>query len=46
MAAAWQAGLVGGPAWAWIGMLPLVTSPAGFCPTYRLLGVSTCGTNK
>jgi hypothetical protein len=38
--------LMGGPAWAWIGVLPLVTGLVRFCPTYRLLGVSTYGTKK
>ncbi len=28
--------------WGWLGLLPLVTGTLGFCPTYRLLGVSTC----
>ncbi|NNG05436.1 MAG: DUF2892 domain-containing protein [Inquilinus sp.] len=26
----------------WIGLLPLVTGVVGFCPAYRLLGLSTC----
>lgn len=42
--AAWA--LMDGPAWAWIGVLPLVTGLVRFCPTYRLLGVSTCDTKK
>ncbi len=25
-----------------VGILPLVTGLVGFCPAYRLLGVSTC----
>lgn len=29
-------------AWGWIGLLPLITGIAGFCPLYRLLGISTC----
>lgn len=28
----------------WIGVVPLLTAFAGFCPAYRLFGVSTCGT--
>ena len=28
--------------WAWIGVVPLVTGIAGFCPLYRVLGVSSC----
>lgn len=26
-----------------IGLVPLVTAFAGWCPLYRLVGVSTCG---
>lgn len=26
----------------WIGLVPLVTAMVGFCPLYRLLGLSTC----
>jgi hypothetical protein len=29
-------------AWGWIGIVPLATGLVGFCPLYRLLGVSTC----
>lgn len=25
-----------------VGLVPLVTAAAGFCPLYRLLGVNTC----
>ncbi|HEY0997627.1 MAG TPA: DUF2892 domain-containing protein [Gemmatimonadaceae bacterium] len=28
--------------WGWIGLVPIVTGAVGFCPLYRLLGVSTC----
>ncbi len=28
--------------WGFIGIVPLVTGVTGFCPLYRLLGVSTC----
>ena len=38
--------LAGGPAWAWIGVLPLATGVFRFCPAYRLLGMNTCGTRK
>jgi len=31
----------GGPVWAWIGVVPLVTALVGFCPVYPLVGVST-----
>jgi hypothetical protein len=29
--------------WAWIGLVPLITGLAGFCPLYRVLGINTCG---
>ncbi len=32
----------GGPLWALIGLVPLGTALVGFCPLYRLLGVSSC----
>ncbi len=28
--------------WGFVGVVPLLTGLAGFCPLYRLLGVSTC----
>lgn len=33
-----------GPArwWALIGLVPLVTGLAGWCPAYRVLGIRTC----
>ena len=33
-------------AWGWIGLLPLATGLIGWCPAYRLLGISTCPTNR
>lgn len=38
--------VMGGPVWAWIGILPLVTGAAGICPAYSILGMNTCGTKK
>jgi hypothetical protein len=38
---AWAA-LLGGPIWAWIGVVPLATGAIGFCPLYPLIGCSTC----
>lgn len=28
--------------WGLLGVLPLLTAGIGFCPLYRLLGISTC----
>jgi hypothetical protein len=28
-----------------VGVLPLATGLAGFCPLYRLLGIRTCATH-
>lgn len=41
---AWAA--VGGPVWAWIGVVPLATGAIGFCPFYPLLGLNTCPMKK
>ena len=32
--------------WGWIGVLPLVTGIAGFCPAYAIFGMSTCPMKK
>jgi len=34
--------LMGGPLWAWIGVVPLATGLFNFCPLYAALGISTC----
>ncbi|CAG0985450.1 hypothetical protein MTYP_01989 [Methylophilaceae bacterium] len=34
----------GGPVWAWIGLLPLVTGLVSFCPAYSIFGISSCKT--
>lgn len=34
------AGVLG--AWAWIGVVPLLTGLVGTCPLYSLLGINTC----
>lgn len=39
---AWAA-LLGGPVWAWIGVVPLLTGLVKFCPIYPILGMNTCG---
>lgn len=38
--------LMGGPVWAWIGIVPLGTAAIGFCPLYPLIGLNTCPTDK
>jgi hypothetical protein len=38
--------LMGGPVWAWIGVVPLGTGLIGFCPVYPLLGMNTCPMKK
>ena len=37
---------MGGPVWAWIGLVPLATGAIGFCPAYPILGMSTCAMKK
>ncbi len=32
--------------WGWIGVIALVTALIGWCPAYRLFGLSTCGVPK
>lgn len=34
--------VMGGPVWAWVGVVPLATGLVKFCPFYPLLGLSTC----
>ncbi len=34
--------ILGGPVWAWIGIVPLATGFIKFCPLYPILGMSTC----
>jgi hypothetical protein len=38
--------ILGGPVWAWIGVVPLATGLTGFCPVYPLLGMNTCPMKK
>jgi len=33
---------MGGPVWAWIGLVPLATGAVGLCPLYSMLGLNTC----
>ena len=32
--------------WGLIGLIPLATGALGFCPLYRVIGVSTCRTKR
>ncbi|HAI58538.1 MAG TPA: DUF2892 domain-containing protein [Xanthomonadaceae bacterium] len=32
----------GGPVWAWVGVVPLLTAVVGFCPVYPIFGFSSC----
>jgi hypothetical protein len=34
---------MGGPVWAWIGVVPLLTAVIGWCPAYVPFGFSTRG---
>lgn len=38
--------ILGGPVWAWIGVIPLATGFMGWCPAYTLLGMNTCPLKK
>lgn len=38
------AALLGGPVWAWIGIMPLATGAIGWCPAYLPFGIKTCKT--
>jgi len=41
---AWAA--MGGPVWAWIGVVPAATGMVGLCPLYSLIGINTCPRHK
>lgn len=45
VALVWWA-LSGGPVWAWIGVVPLLTAATGWCPAYVPFGFSTCAKPK
>lgn len=30
--------------WGWVGIVPLITALAGWCPAYTLFGIKTCKT--
>lgn len=33
-------------AWAYLGIVPVLTGLLGYCPAYSLLGISTCSVRK
>ena len=33
-------------AWAYVGIVPLVTGTVGMCPLYSILGINTCPLNQ
>ena len=33
-------------AWGLIGIVPIVTGLFGFCPIYKIIGLSTCTLNR
>jgi len=33
-------------AWGYIGIVPILTGLFGFCPIYKILGLSTCSFNR
>lgn len=32
--------------WGWVGLIPIATALIGWCPAYRLLGMSTCALER
>lgn len=38
--------VTGGPVWAWIGVVPLLTGIFRVCPAYLPFGLSTCPMKK
>lgn len=32
--------------WGWIGIIPLATGVAGYCPLYQIIGMDTGSKNK
>lgn len=38
--------ILGGPVWAWIGVLPIITGVMGWCPAYTFIGLNTCPLKK
>ncbi len=38
--------IANGPAWAWVGAIPLLTGLFSLCPLYTLLGINTAESKK
>ncbi len=38
--------VLGGPLWAFVGVVPLATGLFNFCPLYTLIGLNTCPVKK
>ena len=38
--------VMGGPIWAWIGVLPIATGALGWSPASLPFGLNTCSTRK
>ena len=38
--------MMGGPVWAWIGVVPAATALISFCPLYAIFGMNTCPLNS
>jgi len=36
------AALGGGPVWAYVGIVPILTATFRICPLYSLVGINTC----
>lgn len=32
--------------WGYLGLIPIITGLVGFCPIYKILGLSTCPMKK
>jgi len=32
--------------WGYVGLVPLLTGAAGYCPLYALLGISSCPASR
>ncbi|MDQ7010393.1 MAG: DUF2892 domain-containing protein [Mariprofundaceae bacterium] len=32
--------------WGWIGIVPIATALAGWCPAYSIFGINSCSTKE